>query len=171
MKLYTAPEPLPKTNLQTGLVRHSVFLAGSIEMGSAAHWQYRITEELKDFKKAIVFNPRRADWDSSWKQDINNPQFNQQVTWELAALDSSEYIFMYFDPNTKSPISLLELGLHCRSKATMIVCCPQGFWRKGNVDIVCKIYGCFLFDNLDNAVMMLKRRFESKKKQSEEVIL
>jgi hypothetical protein len=22
----------------------------------------------------------------------------------------------------------------------MIVCCPEGFWRKGNVDIVCKYY-------------------------------
>lgn len=43
---------------------------------------------------------------------------------------------MYFDPSTKSPISLLELGLYARA-GKMIVCCPDGFWRKGNVDIVC----------------------------------
>jgi hypothetical protein len=47
---------------------------------------------------------------------------------------------MYFDPNTQSPISLLELGLHARD-GKLIVLCPEGFWRKGNVDIVCEKYG------------------------------
>ena len=134
-------------------------------MGTAENWQSRVINELKDFKKVVVFNPRRADWDSSWKQDINNPQFNQQVTWELDALDRSEHIFMYFDPNTKSPISLLELGLYIQSRSHMIVCCPQGFWRKGNVDIVCKRHGCLLLDNLDKAIIMLKRQFDTKPKQ------
>ena len=46
---------------------------------------------------------------------------------------------MYFDPNTKSPISLLELGLFAKS-GKLIVYCPEGFWRKGNVDVVCKRY-------------------------------
>lgn len=46
---------------------------------------------------------------------------------------------MYFDPNTQSPISLLELGLHARG-GKLIVLCPEGFWRKGNVDIVCEKY-------------------------------
>jgi hypothetical protein len=54
-------------------------------------------------------------------------------------LDSSDIIVMYFDPNTKSPISLLELGLYAAS-GKLIVCCPEGFWRKGNVDIVCQRY-------------------------------
>ena len=47
---------------------------------------------------------------------------------------------MYLDPATKSPVSLLELGLHARS-GKLIVCCPEGFWRKGNVDIVCQHHG------------------------------
>jgi hypothetical protein len=63
---------------------------------------------------------------------------------------------MYFDPNTTSPISLLELGLHAKSKK-MIVCCPEGFWRKGNVDIVCKTYNVHQVDTLDDIINYLKR--------------
>jgi hypothetical protein len=140
----------------------SVFLAGSIEMGNCEDWQSKISKQLK-FKKADVFNPRRDDWDSSWVQDINNPQFFEQVTWELDMLDECDIIFMYFDPTTKSPISLLELGLyaalcenHFISSKQMIVCCPNGFWRKGNVDIVCQRYGIPVFNNLETAIIKLK---------------
>ena len=34
---------------------------------------------------------------------------------------------------------MLELGLFANS-GKLIVCCPDGFWRKGNVDIVCERY-------------------------------
>jgi hypothetical protein len=63
-------------------------------------------------KNYNIFNPRRNDWDSSWIQSYENPQFSQQVKWELNALEKSDLIIMYLDPETKSPISLLELGLH-----------------------------------------------------------
>jgi len=114
-----------------------IFLAGSIEMGKAENWQEKIVNTYN--KSYLFFNPRRDDWDSSWEQKIENVQFNEQVTWELNALDSSDIIVMYFDPNTKSPISLLELGLYAAS-GKLIVCCPEGIWRKGNVDIVCQRY-------------------------------
>jgi hypothetical protein len=97
----------------------------------------------------VLFNPRRAEWDSSWLQDIENPQFYQQVNWELNALEKSDLIFMYFAPGTKSPISLLELGLFAHT-GKMIVCCPEGFWRKGNVEIVCERFNIPLYENIDN---------------------
>jgi hypothetical protein len=138
----------------------SVFLAGSIEMGTAVNWQRKVVSELSS-KEVVIYNPRRDDWDSSWKQELNNPQFYEQVTWELDYLDICDYIFMYFDPNTKSPISLLELGLHaCGGSKTIIVCCPQGFWRKGNVDIVCQRYSIPVFENLDTAIIELKNRID-----------
>jgi hypothetical protein len=135
-----APHPYTKT-------KHMIFLAGSIEMGKAENWQTRVVEALKDYDVTIL-NPRRADWDNSWKQTIDDPQFNQQVTWELQALEDATEILMYFDPATKSPISLLELGLFAHT-GKLIVCCPEGFWRKGNVDIVCKRYGIFQVPSLD----------------------
>ena len=101
------------------------------------------------------FNPRRDDWDSSWKQTIDDPQFNEQVTWELEHLERADLIVMYFDPSTKSPITLLELGLFAQ-EAAMIVCCPDGFWRKGNVDIVCKHYGVAQVDSIEVLIERIK---------------
>lgn len=126
-----------------------VFLAGSIEMGVAEHWQDRIVEALADHH-ILVLNPRRTNWDSSWAQKIDNPPFREQVEWELDALDAADIIAFYFDPATKSPITLMELGLHAaKNPEKMIVCCPEGFWRKGNVDIVCARYGVRQVATLD----------------------
>ncbi len=131
----------------------TIFLAGSIEGNDAQLWQERIIKSVPS-KPLIFFNPRRDDYDTSLTQDISNSQFKEQVTWELEALEASDYIIMYFDPKTKSPISLLELGLHANSKK-MIVCCPDGFWRKGNVDIVCEVYKIKQVSSLDDLIDML----------------
>jgi hypothetical protein len=119
----------------------SIFLAGSIEMGLAENWQDLVVRALDDLD-ILILNPRRAQWDASWEQSIDNPQFREQVEWELDALHAADMVIMYFAPETKSPITLLELGIHAASAPEkLIVCCPQGFWRKGNVDVVCKRYG------------------------------
>lgn len=128
----------------------NIFLAGSIEMGKAENWQDKIKKLLKN-RRIQILNPRRDDWDSSWVQSKDNLQFRQQVEWELEAQEKANKIIMYFDPETKSPISLLELGLFAHS-GKLIVICPQGFWRKGNVDIVCEKYGIKQVDTLEEAV-------------------
>jgi hypothetical protein len=133
--------------------RKSVFLAGSIEMGVAENWQDRVGKFFHDLGYD-VFNPRREEWDSSWEQKFENPQFYQQVNWELNALENAYLIIMYFDPSTKSPISLLELGLFARSGKLRVVC-PDGFWRKGNVEITCNYYKIPLYDNLETLFLDL----------------
>jgi hypothetical protein len=135
-----------------------IFLAGSIEMGTAINWQLIVATSLESYN-GYILNPRRDDWDSSWKQELNNPQFYEQVTWELDMLDACDYIFMYYDPATKSPISLLELGLHaCGGSKSIIVCCPDGFWRKGNVDIVCQRYNIPVYSDFETAIVALKSK-------------
>lgn len=133
-----------------------VFLGGSIEMGKAIDWQTQIIETLKD-EPIIFLNPRRTDWDSSWEQKITNPQFFEQVTWELKSLEQSDFIIMFIDPATTSPITLMEIGLHARS-GKMIVCCPEGFYRKGNVDIVGQVYGYPVVETLDEIITAIKDR-------------
>lgn len=128
----------------------SVFLAGSIEMGTAEDWQIAIEQHFIA-KGITVFNPRRDDWDPTWEQREDNPPFREQVEWELNALDRADLILMYLQPGTKSPISLLELGLFADS-GKLLVCCPDGFWRKGNVDIVCQRYSIPRFDELNKMV-------------------
>ena len=132
----------------------SIFLAGSIEMGIAENWQDKIINELKSYDCTIL-NPRRPDWDSSWEQSIDNPQFNEQVNWELDRLEDADCIFMYLQPGTISPISLLELGMFAPSK-TMIVVCPDGYFRKGNVDIVCDRHNLYRFSDLESGITALK---------------
>jgi hypothetical protein len=131
----------------------SVFLAGSIEMGIAEDWQSKI---VKTFENSDVtfFNPRRGEWDASWEQKIESAPFYQQVNWEMNALDKADFIIMYFVPDTKSPISLLELGLYANS-GKIVVCCPEGFWRKGNVEAVCEKYDIRMLDSLDDVIQYI----------------
>lgn len=107
----------------------------------------------------VILNPRRDAWDASWKNVASNKQFRQQVEWELEALENSDAILMYFDPATKSPISLLELGLFAHTDKLYVVC-PSGFWRKGNVDIVCGRYGIKQYSSLTKAVQAVKSKIK-----------
>jgi hypothetical protein len=149
MGVYKPPKNIARRNRE----RKSVFLAGSIEMGKAEDWQSQLTQTFNE-AGYDVFNPRREDWDSSWTQDFENPQFFQQVTWELNALENSDLIIMYFSPETKSPISLLELGIFAKSGRIRVVC-PDPFWRKGNVDIVCQYYNIPLYENFETLLLDL----------------
>lgn len=143
----------PPTELPSGDL-FKMFLGGSIEMGAASEWQQKITEALADIEGQIL-NPRRDDWDSSWEQSIDNPEFFGQVSWELGALEICNLGFMYFEPGTKSPISLMELGTFVDIPEALVVC-PPGFWRKGNVDIFCQRYGIPCLEDLEQAIDLLK---------------
>ena len=134
MQLIFPPEKLPNADNQL----KTVFLAGSIDMGKSVDWQTELSEMLLDWN-GILLNPRRKNWDSSWVQSIENEQFREQVEWELDGLELADMVIFYFSPESSAPITLLEFGLFGRTKNT-VVCCPAGFWRKGNVDIVCKKY-------------------------------
>ena len=149
-----APEPLVFPPDRT-----SVFLAGSIEMGGASEWQREVLSALEDLP-LVILNPRRPNWDSSWTQSITNPEFRGQVDWELDALERATRIVMYFDPTTKAPVTLLELGLFATS-GKLVVCCPEGYFRKGNVDIVCGRYGIPQVETLDDIVRYLRASFSA----------
>ena len=79
----------------------SVFLAGTIDMGSSVDWQK----------------------------------------------DVADFILMNFLPDSKSPITLLELGLFARSGKLYVVC-TEGFYRYDNVRITCAKYGVPVYDSL-----------------------
>ena len=137
--------------------RISIFLGGTIEMGNSEDWQTEIYNSLKIVDDNMgfcdnidVFNPRRESWDSSWTQEQANPQFNGQVNWELDNIEDSDIIFFNILPDSKSPITLMEIGL-CKDRPSVIVCCPEGFYRKGNVDIVCSRYGMQQYTDIDSA--------------------
>ena len=146
------PQPLPTS---PGL---KVFLAGSIEMGKAIDWQTQVVASIFD-TNVIVLNPRRDTWDPIWKQSITNPQFVEQVNWELDALSMADIIVMYLDPSTASPITLLEFGQYYQS-GKLIVACPPGFYRRGNLEVCCVRAGVVLLDSLEDLIKTLKHSIE-----------
>lgn len=171
MKIETFKPPFPLPILDPLKPTLMAFLGGSIESGTAVEWQAELGRRVlkRSFdamvssaisyapasrKTLLLLNPRRDAWDSSWAQTRENPDFYGQVTWELDAMDMADKIIFYFDPATKSPITLLELGLYAAS-GKVVVCCPPDFWRAGNVYIVCQRYQIPMVTDLDDLVSCL----------------
>jgi len=134
----------------------SVFLAGSIEMGKAENWQLTATE-LFIKNGFVVFNPRRPDWNPDWIQSMESPEFLQQVHWEDQALNVADHIIVYLQPGTISPISIGEAYLHAKS-GKLVVICPHGFHRKGNIDYLCFRYNVPQFDSVALAAEYLIKK-------------
>ena len=116
-------------------------------MDTASHWQDEVIRNLRHYSGTLL-NPRRKEWDTSWIQTIENPHFREQVNWELSGIEMSDQVVFYFDPATKSPITLLELGLAFGLGKRMHIACPDGFWKKGNVDIIASGYSLFVHTSL-----------------------
>ena len=73
----------------------------------------------------------------------------------MEGLEKADIIVFYFDPCTKAPVSMMELGL-CFWLSKVIVCCTKGYWRKGNVEIVCRKYKVSLLMGLLELVTLLE---------------
>lgn len=173
-KVVTPPTVVtPSTNLV------DVFMAGSIEMGVAVDWQTHVGNVLSAMPEVgHVYNPRRADFDSTQEQKISNDYFYGQVNWEADGFEKSPVVFFYFDPDTQSPITLLELGFILgRNKLvndsfpvmkglnqSIVVYCPNGFWRQGNVEIMCYRNGVQIHRHLDAALLLLEKEIQAKYK-------
>src|SRR5262249_34429864 len=134
--------------------------AGSIEMGSAEDWQSQFEGSLSDLD-VLILNPRRDEWDNSWEQSIDHALFRGQVEWELAGLEGGAGVRMDFGSGSTAAVRLLELGL-CARSGRLVVACPTGFWRRGNVEIVCQRYGVPLLESLPDLVAEVRRRLEAE---------
>lgn len=150
----------PKRINRKDFSKTKIFLAGSIDNGKAEKWQSDVIllmntmVPLDEHDNLIILNPRRDDWDPSWKNDKNNDEFADQVMWELDNLERADCILMYFSPGTTSPISLLELGKYGVDER-MVVVCPEGYSYKGNVDIFCEENDIVQKDSLKEAILYI----------------
>jgi hypothetical protein len=138
-RVFTAPE---YDNISTDKDL-KIFLAGTIDMGSSPNWQEEIisvmNEALLGGMDKVIYNPRRSSFEGI--------DLEEQIKWELHHLDKSRVIIMNILPGSKSPISLMELGLYANS-GKLLVCCPKEFYRYENVRIVCEKYKIPLFNNI-----------------------
>jgi hypothetical protein len=116
--------PRPKT----------VFLAGTIDNGDGSNWHEDLIENCQDLN-VTFFNPRRKEWPTSPTRE----EMEYQIKWEQHHLDRADLIIMCLLDNSKSPISLLELGLYAQSKKIIVFCNPA-FYRWDNVRLTCEKY-------------------------------
>ena len=89
----------------------------------------------------LFFNPRRREFHAS------PAEMEYQVAWELAHLEAADLIVMNLLGDSRSPISLLEMGLYARSGKLFVACSPD-YYRYDNVRITCRRYGVPLYDSL-----------------------
>jgi hypothetical protein len=133
----------------------SVFLAGTTSKVDASDWRETLSSLLSE-TPVTIYNPYRADWDSTWREDIEFAPFREQVEWELDKQEKADMVVVYFHPATQAPISLLELGICARTPGKAIVFCPEGYWKRGNVQVVCKKFDFELVESIEglkNAVV------------------
>lgn len=126
----------------------TTFLVGTIETENSEDWRKKYVEEMKDIANNItdcknieenynsetdvivIYNPKR----NTPTEDIDT-----QINWELDALENVDNIYVNFEKDSKSPISLLELGLFARTEK-ICVTCPKEFYKYDNVRVVCERY-------------------------------
>lgn len=140
----------------------SIFLAGTIDNGQSKNWQSDVVDRLKNVNVQVL-NPRRTKWDPNLEQSINNPSFVEQVNWELDSLQRCDIILMNILGDSKSPISLMELGLFA-SSGKLMVTCGLDFYRRGNIEVVCDRYDIPLYDTLDELITNLLKKIHTKTK-------
>lgn len=148
-------KPLDRKN---AIHRFKVFLAGTIDNGNSEDWQTLCYEHFAN-KSITLYNPRRDSWNSSLDTTINSKDLVEQVEWELNALRDSSVILMNLLPDSKSPISLLELGLFAKD-TKLVVVCPDKFYRSGNVKVVCRQYGIPVFDTIEEGIEFTLKLYE-----------
>ena len=74
-------------------------------------------------------------------------------------MEMSDIILINKLCDSKSHISLLELGLHDRENK-VIVYCPKSFYRYDNVEVTCKLYNVplFSFENYEDNISAIKEQ-------------
>ena len=145
----------PETIVNKGankLNAKSVFLAGTIDNGNSLNWQDKVIIELINLGVSCeVFNPRREHWNPNpTKEDME-----KQIKWEQDHLDSADVIVMVLLDDSKSPISLLEMGLYAKSKKLIVFCTPN-FYRFDNVRLTCEKYHIPLVQDLHPLIIANK---------------
>ncbi|KAF2629714.1 hypothetical protein BU25DRAFT_388940 [Macroventuria anomochaeta] len=155
-----------KPPTRTPITTPSVILYGSIEPStpSSPDWQTHLSTSLSDLPITII-NPVCEAWDSTWVEDISDVRFKEQAEWEMDHAKVADVIAFYFKPGTLTPVSLLELGMYAamyEGMGKVAVCAPQGFYKRGNVQIVCGRFGVELVGTLEELEKAVRVRLLGK---------
>ena len=141
-QIIRAPSEEPITGIK------SMFLAGTTTAVGNVDWREVLSASLSEYP-VTIFNPNRPDWDSTWREDITFDPYREQVLWELDKQTRADLVVVYFHPATVAPISLLEFGLSAQVPGKVIAIAPEGYSKRGNVQLVCQKFGIEFLENID----------------------
>jgi len=144
------------------LLGPKIFLGGAIDQGEAKDWQSEVVKGLEGID-CLVLNPRRDDWDSSWEQSIDSPEFRGQVEWELKAQEEADLNVYVLLEDSKGPVTMLEIGLFAGKESGL--CIEEGFYRRGNLEIVAQRYNIPIYRKLDDMMADLREALRKRKKE------
>jgi len=166
------PHPKAKVHfppLYPTLTSPSLIFFGTIEPSPTDNWASRLTNQLSHLPIQIL-NPRRDDWDSTWREEVSFPKFRETVEWDIHHAAQAKLIVFYFKPETLCPISLMELGMYAAlygkggdrkgEDGKVIVCCPVGFYKRGHVEIVCKNFDVKCYTEVEEFESAVRERME-----------
>lgn len=147
-KIFTPNEEYDDSNYTVGgVIPLKLFLGGTIDNGNSENWQKTLIDALNGVDTVhpiMVYNPRRDEWPSQG----DKAEISRQIKWELHHLELSNLIVMNILGDSKSPISLMEIGLFAKDNK-LIVFCPKEFYRFENVMEVCERYRIPLYTTND----------------------
>ncbi|WP_238019964.1 nucleoside 2-deoxyribosyltransferase domain-containing protein [Dactylosporangium sp. AC04546] len=126
---------------------YRVFLAGAIDSGSAVDWQAEVVAALAGRAGLVLLNPRRADYASV--------RLDEQIGWELDALEAADRILMWFPAGSVAPVSMLETGLYLRSGKLLLGADP-GFARRRNLELTAARFGLAVHTSLPALINSLE---------------
>ena len=136
--IITAPEPLER-----GDGYYRIFLAGAIDMGAAVDWQKEVIAAFAVYEDVALYNPRRTQFTPD--------TLDEQIKWELEALEYADAILMWLPGNAKAPVSMFEAGLYWRGGKLFIGADPD-FYRRRNLELTGARYGVPVHDTLENLI-------------------
>lgn len=144
-QITVAPEPFSSDDDML-----SVYLAGAIDMGAAVDWQAYVIKRLSDTPIRIL-NPRR---DTPFTPDM----LDEQIRWELDAMDRADWILMWFPKDSKAPVALFESGLFWADETKFIVGAEQGFYRRRNLELTANHIMRPLYASIEELLTVLHSR-------------
>ena len=97
----------------------------------------------------VLISPRRPEFTPDME--------DEQIKWELDALEKADLIMMWFPAAAKAPVSFLETGLYM-SSGKLVIGVEQGFYRQRNLELTCGYYGIPIWNSLDELVEEVTRR-------------
>ena len=143
------------------LTRPSLVLFGTIEKDPTNNWASNLSTALLDLPIQIL-NPRRDDWDSTWREEVSFTPFRENVEWEMSHAEKVTLLVFCFKAGSLCPITLLELGMHAaRFGDHTVVCCEEGFYKRRNVEIACSRFGVPFMKTTEELQKLVRSRMEA----------